>query len=144
MSAMKPLCHLIGINPNNFTKEENILIEAELLIRICEELKEYFRIQHKGYFRLLKLTVEMENVMLEENFIRFLMRDILSTEEYTTEGIANYADTHEDVVIEIVTGRNTNPSALTFRRAIELHRTVREGLYQMIIKKIATNYLQVA
>ncbi len=43
MSATKPLCYLIGIHPAKFSKEENFLLEAELFLRICEELKEIFR-----------------------------------------------------------------------------------------------------
>lgn len=145
MPAIEPLCKLIGkLNPGCFTKEENILLEAELLIRICEELKEYFRIKHKEYFRLLKFTMEMENEMLEKNFICLLIKDILSTEEYTLEGIASYVDTHEDILVEVVTGKNTDPSASLFRRSIELHRAVRGELYQMIVKKIASEYFKVA
>lgn len=145
MSAIEPLYKLIGrFNPNCLTKEENILLEADLLIRICEELKEYFRIKHKEYFRLLNFTMEMENAMLERNFICLLIKDIISTEEYTLEGIANYVDTHEDILIEVMTGKNLDPSASLFRRSIELHRSVRCELYQMIVKKIASECFKVA
>jgi hypothetical protein len=37
MSAMEPLCVLIGVNSNNLTKEENILIESDLFLSICED-----------------------------------------------------------------------------------------------------------
>ena len=48
MPAVEPFCRLIGIHPSEFSKKENLLLEAELLIRICKELKEYFRDQHKN------------------------------------------------------------------------------------------------
>jgi len=144
MSAIEPLCKLIGIDPHQLSKEEILILEADLFTRICEELKEVFREQHKNYFRLMKFTVEMENNMLESNFARFIIRDILLTEEYTLSGIAQYADVHEDVVDEVIAGRNTNPSAAFFRKMIELHRLVKCDIYNLIIKKIAAQYLAVA
>lgn len=144
MSAVEPLCKLIGINPHQISKEENLILEADLFTRICEELKEIFREQFKNYFRLLKLTIEKENHMLESNFVRLIIKDILSTEEYTMSGIAQYADIHEDVVDEVIAGRNTNPSAIFLRKVIELHRSVRCDVYNLIIKKVAAQYLSVA
>lgn len=141
---MEPLCLLIGINSSMLTKEENILLEAELFIRICEELKETFREQHRNYFHLMKFTIEKENVMLEAKFVRLIINDILSTDEYNLKGIAYYTDTYEDVVEEVITGRNTSPSATFLRRLIDLHRLVRRDLYNAIIKKIATQYLAAA
>lgn len=144
MSAMEPLCRLIGVNPTNLTKEENFLLEADLFSRICEDLKEVFREQHREYFYLMKFTKEMENIMLEAKFVRLIVQTIISTDEYTIEGIAKYTDTHEDVVQEIYTGQNSNPSATFLRKLIELHRTVRRDLYQEITKKITSEYLSLA
>src|SRR3989338_6204883 len=143
MSAMEPLYRLIEINISMLTKEENILLEAELFVRICEELKEVFRKQHRDYFRLMKFTIENENIMLETNFVRFIIKDILSTEEYNLQGVACYTDTHADVVQEVIDGRNTSPSATLLRRSIDLHRSVRPDLYHSIVKKIVTDYLAV-
>lgn len=139
MSAMEPLCRLIGAKTSMLTKEENILLEAELFTRICEELKEIFREQHRDYFRLMKFTIEKEKAMLEAKFVRLIIKDILSTDEYNLKGIAYYTDTYEDVVEEVVTGRNTSPSATFLQRLIDLHRSVRRDLYDIIIKKILRN-----
>lgn len=144
MAAMELLCRLIEINPSKFSREELMLVEAELFTRICEELKEIFRKQHSDYFRLMKFTIEKENLMLETNFVRLIIKDILSTKEYNSQGIARYADTHEDVIQEVIDGRNHNPSAMLLRRIIDLHRTVRRELYHSIVKKITTEYLAVA
>ena len=111
MSAMEPLYRLIKIDTSMLTKEENILLEVAFFTRICEELKEIFRKQHRDYFHLMKFTIEKENMMLEAKFIQLIIKDILSTEEYTLAGIAHYTDTYEDVVQEVLIGRNTNPSA---------------------------------
>lgn len=141
---MEPLCHLMGINSNKLPKEEYLLLEAELFIRICEGVKEFFREQHKDYFRLMKFTVEKENTMLESNFVRFIANDIISTKEYDLNGIARYSDTPEDVIQEVIDGRNIRPSVTFLWRLIELHRSVRRDLYDRIIKKIVSNYLAVA
>lgn len=141
MAAMEPLCRLIGINPACLTKEENYLLEAELLRSICSELREIFRIRYKDFFRFIKFSKEKENDMLERNFVSLVIKDILASGEYTLEGFAKYADTHEDVVHEIVSGVNTNPSATLLRRVIDLHREVRSDLYEEIINKITTQYL---
>lgn len=144
MSAIEPLCLLFGIEPNTLSNEETILLEAELFLRICEELREIIREEYKDYFLLMKLTKDKENVMLESKFIPFFIEDILSTKEYNLQGIALYTDTHEDVLQEAYAGLNLYPSAILLRKIIELHRTVRRELYQKIVKKIALQYLSVA
>ena len=65
-----------------------------------------------------------------------MINDILLSEEYTLPGIACYTQMPEDVVNDIATGLNTNPSVKFIRRIIELHRIVRRDLYAQIMKKI--------
>jgi hypothetical protein len=77
--------------------------------------------------------------MLEANFIKYLIRDILSTEEYSLTGIANYARIPEDVIYDLFTGFNKNPSSSLWNKVIELHSTVRSDLYQKLIAKIMSN-----
>jgi len=144
MSAPEPLCILIGITPNKLTNEENIILEADLFLSVCEELKEIYRIQHKDFFRLMKITIEKENTMLETNLARFIVHDILFSGEYTLEGIAHYTNMHEDVIQEVLTGQNLNPSVSLLRKILELHRVVRRELYRAISKKVADKYLSVA
>jgi hypothetical protein len=141
MSAIEPLCRLIGINPGKLTKEENLLLELEFFACIHEELMEFFREQHREYFRLMKFTEEKENTMIETKLAHLIIQDILSTGEYTLEGIAHYTNTHEDVIQEVYTGLNLNPSATLLRKIIDLHRTVRRDLYCEITKKIALQHL---
>jgi len=136
MSAIEPFCRQLGIDPNLLSKEENYLLELDLLIRICEELKEFFREQYPDYF-----TTEKENGMVEAKLLYLIVHDILSTKEYTLEGIARYTDKHKDVIEEVILGTNNDPSATLFRKVIELHRAIRSDLYNCIIKKITGQYL---
>ena len=76
---------------------------------------------------------------METNFLRHVIHDILSTEEYSLSGLAYYTRTPEDVLYDIATGKNTDPSASILRKIIELHRTIRPELYRVIIQKIINN-----
>jgi hypothetical protein len=82
----------------------------------------------------------MEIAMFEANFIRCIINDILSTEEYTLSGIAYYTETPEEIVYDIAIGHNTSPSANLLRKIIELHRSVRRDLYRSIVEKIISEY----
>lgn len=141
MTATEPLSHLLGLKSHYLTKIEIELLEAELFRGICNELKEIFRIQYQEYFRFMKFSIDKENEMLERNFVNFAIKDIFASGEYTLEGFANYADTHIDVIYEIVSGKNNNPSIRLVRRIIDLHRIVRRDLYDGIIKKIKMQLL---
>ncbi len=138
MAALQPLCYLIGISAEDLTKKEKLILEAELFVQICLELKNHHRMQFKNYFRLIKLTLEMEDSMLENNFAQLIIKDILLTEQYTLEGIARYTDTPEDFIYEVITSSHTSPSLSILRKLIELHKSVRPDIYEEILKKITS------
>lgn len=142
MSAVEPLCYLAGINLVGLTREEKFIVEMELFVRVCEALKDEFKMRYKDYFRLLKCSFEMENAIMEMKFLSCIINDILNTEEYTLSGIACYTQTPEDVVYELAIELNINPSAIFLRRIIELHRFVRRELYSAIMEKITAEYLK--
>lgn len=139
MSSTLPLCHLLEINSIKLSKEANQILEAELFTYLCKEFKEIFRQKYTDYFRLMKMNKLMENMMLETNCVRLIIDDILATEAYTLEGIACYTDTHEDIIHEIMIGRNTDPSYSIVRKIIELHKSVRPNLYNDLVNKIIKN-----
>lgn len=139
---MEPLCHLI-INSENFSKNEKIFIEADLFTRICDQLKAFFKDKHKDFFLFTNFTNEMEDKMMDENLIKFIINDIVCTKEYTPPGIAYHTGIHEDVINDLLSGLNTKPLATNFRKVIELHRTVRPALYQLLAKKIISEYQQI-
>ena len=138
MPAMELLQLLIKTNLPKFSRQEILLLEANLFSRLYIELKEIFKIQNEGYFRLMKFNSEMEEAMIEDHLARCIIKDILATEDYTLSGIAYYTQTPEDVVYEVAIGQNTNPTAKFLRKIIELHREVKPNLYEEIMKKITT------
>src|SRR5690242_21207102 len=136
MSAIPSWCSIMGICTKNLTKVEALLLEGELFTQVCHELKEIQKTKYQEYFQLINLTKEKENQMLEENFLCFIMNDILATKEYDPKGIATYTDTPIDVIQACVAGYHSRPSAILLQRGIELHRLVKSELYLAIIQKI--------
>lgn len=136
MPALEPFCTLLGIRPDKLTAMEFAFLEAELFIRICNELKEILRQKNQDYFNLMNYSIKKENRTLDLTFIRFLIQDILLSGDYDIGGISRYIDSPKDVIMEILSGYHYNPSFLFARNLIGLHRTVRPQIYKEIIKKI--------
>lgn len=144
MSFVQSLSSIFGVNKCKLSREENILLEAELFLRVVGELKIFFREMHDNYFKLQKLTKEMEVEMLDANFALLLLKDILLSQEYTVEGIAHCTHFPEEIFYEILEGRNVMPSAMLLQRLIELHREVNPKLYQYVVRKILSGGVLVA
>lgn len=138
MTAMEPLCELVGISASQFSIQENFMIEAIFFERIRRELKEFFIGKHKENWWIAKATLRKENEMIETSIIRWVVEDVLATEQYDLQGIACYTGIPEEDLQELYIGRMMNPSVFLFRRVIELHKSVRPTLYQEIIKKLST------
>lgn len=136
MSTVELLCRIVGVDSEKLSKEENLLLEAELFYQICDELKKMVSAQFREYSQLLKFDSEMEEVMIEANFMRCIVNDILMSEAYTLSGIAYYTRMPEDIIYEVAAGCNTSPSLYLSRKIIEIHRNVRPELYREIMKKI--------
>lgn len=117
------------------SQKEILILEANLFSKTCDSLKEIHRERYKNYFRVLKLNNEKENSMLDGNFMQCILKDILSTEEYTLSGIAYYTNTCEEVIYEIALGKNVNPSLFLARKIMDIHKSVRPELYKEILKK---------
>ena len=136
MSAIEPFCRVFHLHIHSLSKAEVMILEAEIFIRIYEELMDVFRLHYKNYFRLLKLDEEKERLMLEANFLRYIIHDLLSIEAYSLQGIACYANVPEEIIYEVASGCNANPSLMLSRKIIDLHRQVRGDWYEDIVKRI--------
>jgi hypothetical protein len=120
-------------------KKEKILLEAYLFIHLHHELRTIFSKRYRKYLQIIKFDTEKEDAMLDANFLLYLINDILSTEEYSLTGIAHYTRIPEEIIFDVISGLNKNPSSTLWRKVIELHSTVRRDLYQELIKKILAN-----
>lgn len=80
-------------------------------------------------FNLIKLD-KMDEEEIISNLMRCLILDILATEEYTLEGIATYTRVPLEIIIDIVSGLNNNPSLSISLKIIHLHCIVRRSIYE--------------
>jgi hypothetical protein len=141
MPAMELLYSLFDIDSKKISKAEALILEADLFTRLCKELMNFFEVQYKEFLQFLKFDFNTEEKMLNANFIRCMINDILSTEEYSLNGIANYTQMPADILFDLASGQNSDPSLILSRRILELHRSVRPDLYRGIIKKIKKDIL---
>lgn len=141
MSAIEPYYSLISTSAKHLSESETRLLEADIFCSLCKEIKLYLKEKYyQEIIFLMRLSKKEEEVMLETNFLKTIIDDILATNEYTLTGIAYYTDTPEDVIVEIVTGKNQRPSAIFMQRVIDLHRLVKKDLYKQLAKKITLTY----
>jgi hypothetical protein len=126
----------IDYNLNNLPKHERLLLQSYLLVHLSRELFHYLDTPQQSYQQIIKFIEEKEDDMLDANFLLYLIKDILSTEEYSLAGIANYIRMPEEVLYDLICGINKNPSPTLWRKVIELHSSVRRELYKTLINKI--------
>jgi hypothetical protein len=92
MSTPESFCQLTNLPADTLNQEENMLLEIELFHHIITELKSIFIDHHKDYFRLLKYTQEMENSMIETNFIRYILKDFSYRRIFTDRNFLLYSN----------------------------------------------------
>lgn len=138
MSAMELLSVVVCNKRATISNEETLLVEAALFSCLCIELDLL-------YMEECKVNIQTNNVDLingdgsmDTALLYSILRDILSTEEYTLSGISLYTGIHEDLLHDLLSGNNKNPSLTVSRKIIELHRSVRPALYQSLITKIVS------
>lgn len=140
MSAKEALSYLLQDNFNNLSKPESFFVEATFFLRIYENFFETLKTQYKDYLKLIKNELGMEDEMVEANFLKFLVNDILSTNDYTLEGIANFIRTPIDAVLDVASGINNNPSLMLATKLIKLHSHVRKDLYGELMKRMISDF----
>lgn len=142
MSKTDLVSRLLGPKVPKLSQAEKLLLEIKLFTRICQELSEIFNSRHKEYQRLIKSHLNQEEDMLGVKFMQEMIRDILSTGEYSLAGIATHTHIPEEVLSDVTTGMNANPTFELSRKIFELHIGVRRSLYDEIMRKIILEYLK--
>jgi hypothetical protein len=137
MSKMDLVSCLLKPYDGNLSQAEKILLEIKLVTHFSNELFEVFKSRYLDYQKLIR---PMEGKMCIQ-IMQEIVKDILSTDEYSLSGIANYTLIPEDVLTDIVSGINANPTFDISRKLFELHATVRRELYNQVMRKVAAGYL---
>ncbi len=130
-------CVLKRIN-NSLSQVEKILLEIKLVTHFYGELSAIFKSRYQSYQKLIK---SKEESMCSVKLMQEIINDILSTEEYSLSGIANHTHIPEEVLSDIASGINPNPTFDLSRKLFELHATVRRDLYDQVMRKVASEYL---
>lgn len=133
MSQIEYIHQLAGIDSSQLESDEILLLEAAMLNGLCNELA----MRYQDNFNYHKENLQEMTNMINKHFIYFITHDLINSNDYTIEGIANYSNIPEEVIVDIVIGTNNNPSIDVTRKIIELHRLARPDLYKRIINKIA-------
>ena len=110
-------------------------------MHVCCELSEIFKSKYKEYHRLIKSNLNQDENMSNIKFMQEMIKDILSTREYNLTGIAIHTRIPEEVLFDVATGMNIEPTFETSRKIFELHISVRRNLYDEIMRKVASAYL---
>lgn len=137
MAALEPLYHLLEEPQKKLSKIEILLTEVILFLQLEPALNKKIQSTYdlsKGHFHD---NQHKESMMIENNFVRNMIEDILSTEEYSLDGIAFHLNIPEEVLSDILIGYNQSPSLSLARKIMELHKYVRRDLYHHLVKKIA-------
>ena len=120
---------------------EKTLLKINLITRIVRELDEIFKSQYRPYQQLFKSFTTYEENMQRTRVMQEVIKDILSTEEYSLAGISIHTHIPEEVLYDVVAGMNADPTLETSMKIFELHISVRRSLYDEIMKKIASEYM---
>ncbi len=127
---------MLNLKVNHLTKQELIIVENEIFALVVNELPRLTSDQMLNFNVSFHGIKNQEKVMPADSFLQFVLRDLVASGEYTVLGIARYTGVPEEVVFEVVAGRNTNPSWGFVRKVIDLHRLARRELYQFVVSKI--------
>lgn len=98
---------LLGSQTAKLSPTEKVLLEIKLLNCIYYELCEIFQARHKEYQQLIKSNFDQEDNMYGIKFMQEMIKDILSTKEYSLAGIATHTHIPEEVLCDVASGINT-------------------------------------
>lgn len=119
---------------------EKFFVEILLFTRLYQNVYELFRSQHKEYRQLIKFDPSKEENMYGLKFMQEMVKDILSTKEYSLAGISTHTQIPEEILSDMVAGMNTNPTFEISRKIFEIHIGVRRELYNKLMQKIISEY----
>ncbi len=112
------------------------LLEIALFCRVYKTVADIFKYVYRDYFKLITNQFEREDEMMDSKFLQLIIKDILVSGDYTLEGIANILRVPLDVIVEIASGINENPSLNLALKILNLHQSVRKNFYSQLINKI--------
>jgi hypothetical protein len=131
MAASDLLSSLFRLGCDKLSKKEKLLLETMLFSDLYQVLKESYIAASETNHQLKE-----KHSMIKGSIIRGLINDLLMTNEYSLQGLANYTGYPEDVICDVAAGMNKNPTLVLSARIIELHAMTRREFYDGLVKKV--------
>ena len=133
--------NLLRERANKLSKIEKLVLEVILITKTHQELSQFFDYPHQQYQRLMKSNHNKEEKMSNINLTQEMIKDVLATQTYTLSGIATHTHIPTEVLSDVASGMNNNPSLELSKRIFEIHMEVRREFYTEIMRKIVSEYL---
>ena len=133
MSAIEPICFQQGVKPSRLSANELKILEAEYFVRICLILEKWMKKNNE--VQDIRSVKGKSGELLDGNFVRCMINDMLSAGFYTVSGLALYTGVPDDVIFDLAGGLNSDPSLRLTRKLIELHRMARPEIYRKLLGK---------
>lgn len=118
----------------NISKKDKTIYQLIIYQFTYKRLTEYFygdlsRSKHA-------CTENKGEFMKEGEVIKKIVNELLTTGEYSIKGIAHYTGFHEDVIYDLASGINSDPTITLANKVIELHFLAKRDLYLSIFQDI--------
>ena len=152
MSKTDLVSNLLRERARKLSKVEKLVLEIILITRIHQESSRFFGYSYQQYERLVKsnhFEVCVERALKDKeekvsnmNLMQEIIKDVLATKAYTISGMATHTHIPMDILSDVASGMNANPSLELSKRIFELHMEVRREFYNEIMRKIVSDYLR--
>lgn len=129
MASINLLESVFKVRNRDISEKERILLEMIFLKYLYSELMQTFAPK----------VPKWDGNMLGDSVIKFLINDLLLSEEYSLKGLAEYTSYCEDVIYDVALGVNRQPTLEFSAKIVELHFLARRDLYTPIINKAIKN-----
>lgn len=117
--------------PCKLPMKEKAFLELLLFANLYRELIIHYEINSES---------EKESTMVNNIVLRNIVNDLLGSDDYTLQGLANYIGYPEEVIYDLALGTNTNPTISLSTKIIELHMIARRDFYNQIINKLFVKF----
>lgn len=137
MAALDFLLPLENLYHKKLSKNEKSLLEADIFSQCYEAALKHSQKRYSGQLHTdLYAHTKDEEIMIDDKLIRCIINDIVESGAYTIPGISYHTHIPEDVLIDIATGLQINPSLNLSQKLLILHKSVRPNIYEHIYTKI--------
>jgi len=127
MTATDLVISLLRYPCDNLTQHEKTFLEMITFSYLYQQLLTTFQ-ETFGNHR--------EEFMIDGVLIQNLVNDLIASSDYSIPALASYTGYPEDVIYDLASGMNLQPTLSLSTKIIELHALSRREFYSSLIRKI--------